>query len=208
MWYRIELNKDRSVRSCVEVSGSLNEGRSIHYIEADSKESAIAILAKKYEVRRKDMYTAKAKWLAKTRESGSCVVCAAPRGEDGTDTYCRKCLARKKGRRRAVAAGAPRLTTRNDTAEKKAIALAARADQAREYSKQQAKKCPNYGGVSLTRKVYRAALRAFDQNPSYFREWLVAQIQECQDKIDGKDADADLKATLVRCGYEIVHAAE
>jgi hypothetical protein len=44
MWYRIELHSDGSVASCEEAASSLADGRSVHFVEADTKEDAIAIL--------------------------------------------------------------------------------------------------------------------------------------------------------------------
>lgn len=92
MWFRIELNKDHSVRSCVEVSGSLYEGRSVHYVEAATKELAIALLARDYE---RQLVKKRAIGKRRTRRlmsAGLCLKCELPVGDDRSGkSYCASC---------------------------------------------------------------------------------------------------------------------
>jgi hypothetical protein len=44
MWYRIELHKDGTARSCVEVSQSYADGRYVRYVEASTHRDALKLV--------------------------------------------------------------------------------------------------------------------------------------------------------------------
>jgi hypothetical protein len=194
MWYRIELNKDRSVRTCVEVSGSINEGRSVHYIEADSKESAILILTSRYEIRMATGRISSLKTHHARKALGLCVSCPKPAGgPGGTATMCADHAARGRIRRAEVKAGR-KLRARHDTPEARAAAqlLVQEKEKERRGGTPELRKIRVEKAAGYThRRHLREALEAFDRDPTSFRGWLVAKIQECQDKIDGKKSTSD-----------------
>lgn len=193
MWYRIELNKDRSVRTCVEVSGSLNEGRSIHYIEADSKASAIALLAARWQ---KQMSRQRVYADNRNKEldsKGLCRRCKKRKGSTGTESLCRVCADAQNTRLALVKKGVikPRWRRARTDAERAKLAAASAAkDRATKAIKRL--KNPGAEHALAERRRYTKILEAFESmTPSRFRGWLVAKIAECQDKIDGKKTIAE-----------------
>lgn len=201
MWYRIELNKDRSVRTCVEVSGSLNEGRSIHYIEADSKESAIAILAASYEKARSRNRRTSAKYAEAKKAKGECTVCRKNKEPHRADnSVCQKCADKDAQRKLELKEGAaPKYHKRAKSLSDKAAAQERILEATRAARRKRTREL-RAAGTSLhairqchtQAQVYREALEAFEtMTPSRFRGWLVAKIAECQEKIDGKKSIAE-----------------
>ncbi len=181
MWYRIELNKDRSVRTCVEVECSLNEGRSVHYVEADSKAAAIAILAARYEELLRRHRRAGKKYADRKLSEGACLGCGGERGGTHSRTLCIACLAkaRERGAKRRRGEGA-RVLRKHATPEEKAAVFA----EAQEKARVRASK----GYYIRKRNDFSEALQMLDRDPVALRAWLVAKIAECQDKINGARA--------------------
>lgn len=201
MWYRIELNKDRSVRSCVEVSGSIKEGRSIHYIEADSKESAIAILARAYEKR-----LARSREHVRVRTAASaakslCVQCGCKIKSQTRvgGARCKKCKKYQVAQHRLRKAGLGRSRPRHKTDADRAASELKVRERGIQHSAEVTAQVNAvglgrgvYNGLIRDRRRYTETLEAFEtMTPSRFRGWLVAKIAECQDKIDGKKTIAE-----------------
>lgn len=64
MWFRIETEKDGTIRRCEMVDQSFRDGNNVYYIEAASKEGAISELGKLVRARKK---------------AGTCLDCGARR---------------------------------------------------------------------------------------------------------------------------------
>lgn len=168
MWFRIELNKDRSVKSCVEVESSLKDGRSVHYIEADSKAEALRILAARY-----DSYLAREKArhlslrLSRSRQ-GMCIDCGRePQIRPGDKgSRCQICIDRMKANRFAKG---PRIkaTTDEEKAQKQISNDARRRREGARYRRR------------MRANLLRAVLSNFDtMRASEFRAWLISQLDE------------------------------
>lgn len=182
MWFRITTNRDGSIAECAQVEGSLcYNGKRVHYIEAESKEQAISILAARYD---RLLEQGKASTL-KHRDALSvdkCLGCPAEARAGGR--YCIDCLLKKRERRIALAAGGERLRKAPArTATEKAASYRDKLDRLKKTQKK-------LGGGS-TRNYeklcfLRSLLRRYDENPKHFRAWLIAEI----DKRAGKSVKA------------------
>lgn len=179
MWYRIELNKDRSVRTCVEVECSLNEGRSVHFVEADSKASAIAILAARWDRRTAGNRQALARRRERLKKEGLCRDCGSPRNPG--KSRCDACSQKANNTQWLGRNGQPSTRPRHTTPEAKAEALVrAREREARASTKNVETKYYRQQQI----RQYQKCLDAFDRmTPSCFRAWLLAQIEERQEKL-------------------------
>lgn len=111
MWYRIELNKDRSVKTCVEVEGSFKNSGTVHYVEAESKTAAIKWLAEAYvrTLARKK----KARDLLRTGRTArnECPQCGAALPVGCRNYTCRTCIQRAKTNRTKGSKPRTRITT-------------------------------------------------------------------------------------------------
>lgn len=96
MWYRIELNKDGSVHSCVEAAPSLEQGRLVVFVEAATK--ALALEAS--VVRRRQR---KVQYDVKLKNLGLCVNCRRPASHG--KTRCDSCCEQKRSEDRQRKAG-------------------------------------------------------------------------------------------------------
>jgi hypothetical protein len=121
MWFRIELNKDRSVRSCVEVETSFKNGRSVYYIEADSKEKALQVLVRKYQERIDRSRAYANKRYADFKAMGICPGgCNEPAPEGRV--FCRRCQDDAEVKRKQRVTGQRVSTARAETQKEKAAA--------------------------------------------------------------------------------------
>lgn len=177
MWFRIELNKDNSIASCEATSGSRNEGRAVHYVEAESKGSAIALLLSRYasnnEARRKAART-RADAL---RAEGLCRRCGRNKCSLGLTT-CTDCLAKRNARHAERAAGAPILDQRATSVNQKLAAQARR--QQYDVSKAMRKAA---GYLIMVRVAYARCLKSFDEmTPAVYRTWLAEALRLASEK--------------------------
>lgn len=190
MWYRIELNKDRSVKTCVEVESSYKDGRSVHFIEADSREAAIAKLATQWS-----MINSKSKMRMRERTAarlanGLCARCREKSlpGKRLCEFHRLEQLRYKKASVTGESKKRKILKTDED--------IAAFMLQRREKLNKAARARVRTSCTAATTiiKRYTEVLEAFDTMPPHrFRGWLTAKIQEQQDKIDAKRKAAGLQ---------------
>jgi hypothetical protein len=175
MWFRIELNKDRSVRTCVEVEGSIaTRGGSVHYVEADTKEQAIRLLAARYDRRAELVNANKRKRKAAYATAGLCRECGAARAPG--KSRCAKHLELRRLGKQRIRRGETRPVVRLSPAEKAAAVERQRAQVRDGVKKTYAK----YGsGANYHRfRTLVKVLEAFDgMTPGNFRMWLVQQIE-------------------------------
>lgn len=180
MWYRIELNKDQSVRSCEEVSCSLSgSGRTIHYVEADSKEMAIAVLVSTHLRRVKRSRDRHLDRVAR----GLCTCCEAPRV---TNRFCRAHADAENARQRAVRNGTVKAKPigRNNLRSEVEIAVLESARRLRD-SQMKNERLARSGLRSKHQferlvheaKMLSAVLSAYDSDPASFRAWLMREIE-------------------------------
>jgi hypothetical protein len=184
MWFRIELHKDGSVSSCVEVEGSFKDSKTVHYVEADSKEDAIGKLKARWELYRERRTAKNERERLRRKNLGLCERYGCPDKNDGIHTLCATHheyvkQKRKESDARKSAAGFDRLPEHirlaKRTDEEKAAIQARRDRAAREHK---AKYTAKYGSGRLRRlQVLRKALRQFDSmTPRAFRAWLAQEI--------------------------------
>lgn len=170
MWYRIELNKDGGMRSCVEVSGSLLEGRSVHYVEADSKESAIAILASAWVKRKEKLVSNMKARKAAHAAAGLCGLCSRPQVPGLL--LCQKHRDERKTAR-TDADYSPKRKQRKPkiTIEEQALAMA----RTKERERLRNRTCSS---LYVRRKILIAVQNTYLANPETFAAWLDAEIAE------------------------------
>ncbi len=96
MWFKVVLNKDGSVASCVEAAQSIDQGRTILFVEANNKEDALRAA----KVRR-SIY--KLEYDRKLTSLGLCRDCRRP-AVDG-QTRCARCRDKKRHEDRQRSAG-------------------------------------------------------------------------------------------------------
>jgi hypothetical protein len=173
MWFRIELHKDGSVASCTEVEGSFSgSGKSVHYVEADTKAAAIQILADKYKKRRAAEKTRR----QDKRAAGICVNCPASTDGGPLCVACRlkhraanRDLYRRKCKGENVVA-----PTRYTTDEQRALRAQLDAERARIRARDHARRTGETGYSRTLRRV----LSHFDSmSPKAFRAWLVDSLE-------------------------------
>jgi hypothetical protein len=76
MWFRVEINSDGSVKSCDFVEGVNIDTRHVFYVEADTKEGALACAAAKYRARL-ERHSEYCKDRYKERKAKGLCVCGA-----------------------------------------------------------------------------------------------------------------------------------
>jgi hypothetical protein len=197
MWYRIELNKDGSVKSCAEVEACIVEGKHIRYVEADSRASAVGLVQAWWRQR-----AAVAERTRNYRQKGLCD-CSRPveRGRKSCEA-CRsrrresqkRCRARQNGEIIPLRSSKPAATD-----AERALAVKRIRDNARSRSRERRR---DMSDVSRSRlRALTEVLRQFDRaTPRAFRAWLVAEI----DKLTPTGrVDAALREILDNAGYEL-----
>lgn len=124
MWFRVELNKDGSVASCTEAGPSFPEkgGGRIYYIEADTKESALATGLRRYKEYLESQRVAASERRKKLREHGLCRDCRNPldpgAARSGRRARCAECARRAFEQRYRGAPVGTRGVPRPDTITK------------------------------------------------------------------------------------------
>jgi hypothetical protein len=179
MWFRIELNSDHSVKSCVEADRSVRNRVAILYIEASSKEEALRIVRERYE--RKLRYDRERKREARERAmaEGVCLNCkGAIETERSGRRYCVRCaqyqLESKAARKLGIGLNAGKARTDSDKV--------ARLGKQREAHLRRDKKRAN-NWLRAKRTTFASCLEAFDQmTANSFRAWLVEQLNTVQEK--------------------------
>lgn len=172
-WFRLVANKDGSIATCEHFVGARDDkGRSVHFVQALNAEDAIQKWAARY--RNRTALTKKAR--RKNIELGLCRN-NARHGVAVASGLCRACANSANSRRRAVQKGCVLKVQRNVTPEQQAAAEVRYRKRHDSISR----------ATLAKRRAFKNALEAFDEMPpARFRGWLVAQIQEQQDKIDAK----------------------
>ncbi len=93
MWFRIEMNKDGSVLKAEHVEAKLTGGgRFVVYVDAETKESAIASAVSRYQRYLEKQRTDKKARVDARKNSGRCVDCGRP-GVLGR-VRCQRCAER------------------------------------------------------------------------------------------------------------------
>lgn len=176
MWFRIELNKDRSVKSCDEVESSVKDGRSVYYIEAPTKELAIKALAARWDRKQE---RARARYLAKVDlrwTTGKCVNC--DNAARSKALVCDACYAKHSERRRQRLAGVKltRLPAATTPEEKAASVIKAR-ESSRATQRERNRRYWRRHRRDMKLVTLQRALEAFDSMSSTaFKSWLLEEI--------------------------------
>jgi|1185.fasta_scaffold216915_2 hypothetical protein len=95
MWFRIELNKDGGISSCVQTEASQSDaGKKVYYIEADSAAEAASAAVVRYRDYLKRQSESVNSRRAERRSAGQCPRCGVPVTEG---TWCADCLEHHNG---------------------------------------------------------------------------------------------------------------
>lgn len=179
MWFRIETHRDGSIASCVQVEGSIKDGRGVHYVEADSKQQAISILVARYDRRREKGKLLKRELRAKRKAAAICCQCQKP--TDGLKLLCFSC--NEANNKRSRERGEPATRTDRPAAEKVAAEQRIREANRLRVGKRN-------GATWARLAVLRACLKQLESNPRHLKTWLIAEI----DKITAKDSKSEKAA--------------
>lgn len=177
MWFRIEVEKDGAIKSCVEVSGSFVDKRHVFYIEAESKGKALSLVARFLATRENDAKKQKQRRDRKAK-AGLCQWggCDSPglaqekinwvlgNAQTGSEAYCLTHKTVKQAAARARRAGElPKREVRTPLER----ALLRKQTQGSEYDRKHG---------TLPERLLRKCLALFDENPETLRPWLVSEI--------------------------------
>lgn len=198
MIYRVEFRKDGSVASCEPVESQLKNGGLVCYVEASSAIDALAQAKKRF-----------AAWARadedKARASGKCPRCGKREPAEGK-AHCARCT-----KQVAAINAERRITSAADDQQQ-----AARADAIAARRRENLAKGIAAARITLTkaadarwdarasaspqeRRILRQCLRAYDRNPSAFREWLLRMLGEATDlaasELAAWEATGDLPAS-------------
>lgn len=164
MWFRVEIRKDGGIASCEQVSGSIGEqGSSVFYVEAESKEAAIALSAERWRERKR----AREQALKELREKADRItgLCACGNPLEPFRAKCRACLDAYREKYPPGRITKPRVAVGAQEARERARAVAIR-----------------YGSRVET---LRLVLAQFDAGtPASFRAWLSGYIQKLEARAD------------------------
>jgi hypothetical protein len=90
MWFKVTINKDGSVASCEQVAASLENGKTIRYVEADSAELALQWVNRW----QRSLHLARersARYKQEAMAAGMCVTCKRVPAKEGK-VSCEACL--------------------------------------------------------------------------------------------------------------------
>lgn len=171
MWYKIELNRDQSIKSCSEVDRSLVNGVTVLYIEASSKEEALRIVRERYDRKLKYDRERKRAKRAACAEEGVCSYCKNELEPDRLGkTRCLACKERLSGNRLGVRWA----KTDKDKISRLKVERAAGRRNDR-------KRAGNW--LRCRRSVLEEVHAALNtMTPSAFRFWLNSKLEEAREK--------------------------
>lgn len=175
MWYRIELNKDGSIATCVEVEESHRNSRSVRYVEAVSREEACAAIL----LWHKNEKDRSIRNYEKRRRAGLCYCCGAPARPGMSE--CADCSDRKNAHKRAVRAGLTEKVARPHAADPLALALRIkeRVLVAAALKNERRREVGLTSRLCLRRAFFREVLEQFDKlDPAELRAWLCGELAE------------------------------
>ncbi len=172
MWFRIEQNKDGSIATCTAVETSCGSRGAVHYIEADTAESACKILLARYAKHAENE--------RKTRESrlavGACYSCGSAEVMPG-DKRCTECKAKQV----RAARGYRARKTQGITSRKHSKTDEDRVGVAMRRLEGHAKAASS--ALIIRRYAMQRCLEAFDRmTPRNFREWLAEELHKAREK--------------------------
>jgi hypothetical protein len=176
MWYRIELNKDGSVASCMEVEACISEGRNVRYVEADSRGAALKLVAAWWRRKAKDTEYYRKRAEA-ARLAGACSRCRIRPRAGGAKT-CAACADQNKKLRDAYHTGARVKSRRKDmTDDERAAAAQRRLVSMRNHMAGERALCGGGNPKKVRRVALEQVLAKFDElSPAAFRSWVQDEI--------------------------------
>ena len=186
MWFKIELEKDGAIKTCVEVGVSLCEGRHVLYIEADSKEKACAQVAALWRARLARDYARKRAWRDAQTAKGQCTKCVTP-AKPGA-RMCQRHLDIMKQRDREIRTGqrqAKKLYRINKLSDEQLISVREGHMEAERVRKRKITMLARNGRETTLREC----LHRFDQSRETFRNWLVAEIAKHEEPSEVQAAE-------------------
>jgi hypothetical protein len=173
MWFKVTINKDGSVASCENVGAALENGKTVRYVEADSSEAALKIVAAWQRDREQRHVRERAKYQ-QMKASGLCLHCLkVPRVPDRV--HCAACLEWHRAYAR------DRYHGRIDTGLRPEAERAKAFGEARDRKLKKMRERPggNYGFArAVTRRELLAeVLKNYDLlPPEEFRVWLSSEL--------------------------------
>ncbi len=188
MWFRVELHKDGSVASCETVEGKLKDGKHVFYVEAETKEKALADVVSMYrKVLERARRGANARY-SKRRAANSCGACDSPPvpGKTLCEKHLRNSLEiyrRARDRKRGLLPQAPRLSEEERATREESKRLEREARYKREAVE---KFGMTRSALFIRRGLLREALGAYDSDPRNFRAWLVSKLKSLGVDVDDK----------------------
>lgn len=173
MWFRVELHKDGSVASCETVEGKLNDGKHVFYVEADTKEKALAHVVLMHRRHLERSRIKEAARRARRANEERCRDCHQPKVAG--KTLCEEHLRRQRESQRRLREHGARPPRNPDVA-----AVAFQASKKRGYEAQKAFARQAYGmthsDASRRRSFLRETLAAYLANPREIHAWLVTEL--------------------------------
>lgn len=165
MWFKVTLDRDGSIKECIETAlGAVS--MSVCYIEAASREEACGYAKAWWEKRKLKRIAEGEKRRRLCAESGTCQNC----GVKAHGPLCVECRARKTDRQRELRAGAERMRLPSSQTPEQRLSQAHRTE----------KKSRDAAGGTLGQHL-RNVLAKFDENPEGFRAFLVSEINKRSD---------------------------
>ncbi len=195
MIYRVEIRKDGSIASCVEVESAVKDRGRVYYVEAEDKVRACVLAKKSFE----RLAAGYLRIQAERQANGICKACGKNKAKPGV-LQCQGCTesstARLRERRAITRIADPELRSkmlaeravRKKDAAKTTIRLAQQAGQAKAVAAKQALGDARWDAHTPVinpsyQQCLRQCLRAYDRDPAKFRGWLLAKLGQEDERI-------------------------
>jgi hypothetical protein len=164
VWWRVELDKDGSIKTCDAVEASQKGSTYLRFVEAETKAHACTTVKKWYETKKRNAAVQSARAYASRKAAGTCLMCTQPKAPGRAMCELHLRVHREAEQRRR----------NGDTSHARphvppAIQLAAERERGRVWARA-------HGGSEG--RMMRRCLKQFDAlGPEAFRAWLVSEIE-------------------------------
>lgn len=174
MWFKVTINKDGSVASCEQTDASYESGKTVRYVEADSREQALGIVAQ-WQRELENARTKNQKYHREIRARGICSGCRK-RPAEKDRASCELCLAKHRKYARDYYHG--RRTPGLPPQEERVARYKAARDAKMQKMAQREGGSYQYARAVVRRDLLAEVLEKFDSMPATaFRAWLAAESE-------------------------------
>ena len=173
LWWRVELDREGSIKSCEQVEYASTPGRLVRFVQANAKDLACAA-AKAWYAKRLAGYKKNSATRRESRKrEGKCIRCSRPKQPERLSALlCVRCC--------QLAAEAEKLRAQSP----RPLKTAAEQHQIFLESMARSRRKRVYANISLV-----GLLERFDAaGPEAFRAWLVERIEAKAKASNGEDA--------------------